>query len=967
MVCVGATTALSCASPTGGTWSSSATSVAAVDGSGNVVGIAAGTVTISYTLLPTVYTTVVTVNALPAPISGGSLSICVGSSITLLDATAGGTWVSSNPDLAPVDMFTGVVSGLSVGTSVVNYIMPTSCSRSVVVTVNPVPAAITGPGILCADETITLSNTTPGGAWSSSSPGVAYVSSGTGIVTGHAAGVSDISYTLSTGCAVSHHVTVNASPSDAFGSLTLCSGSFVSLSSTPAGGVWSASGAAISIHSVTGVATGVSAGTSTVTYTLGSGCRATNIVTVHAMPGPITGPSSVCEGASATFANTVPGGMWLSDATSVATVSSGVSSTATVTGVSGGVATLSYVTGPSCLSTRSVTVHALPDAGTITGPSVICAAATASMSASAPGGAWSSSNPSVATVGTGGTVSGIVPGIAVISYTLTEVCGTATTTTNITVSIAPAPIAGTTTLCIGDTSLLTNAVSGGTWTSAVPTTADVDYSSGMMTGLGAGTSVVTYSLGGGCSVNTLVTVNPTPSSIVSPGGLCIGSSATLVDSVIGGAWTSGSPSVGVVATVGSTTGVFTGLTVGTSVVTYALASCYATTVMTVYPMPTIAASAVAASCGGAYHLTASGGVSYVWSAASSLSCATCATTDITPDTTEVVTVTGTGVNGCENTASVTVDCNRIYGHITFSSTVPPLTDTKVWLIQYNPSDSSITATDSLVTCNDGGLPYYQFDSKPAGNYFVKAKLLSSVPGTSGYIPTYGNATPNWYDATNIAHGTAADNQDITLIYGTVPSGPGFISGYVYSGAGKGTSGDIPVAGMLIYLKDAITDRVVAYTYTNAGGGYAFGSLGLGSYVVFPEEFDYYTTPAPVITIAPGEFSATDVTFKKGTDSHTIYPFASTGVLSQAGAGSSISLFPNPAKNTVSIQWSTKVTGAASITIADMTGRVVKSVSVVPGGMGTSVVDISDIADGLYIVHIATDGANVTQKLTVADR
>eukprot|EP01030_Chromulinospumella_sphaerica_P034381 gene34381-biopygen12305 len=93
---------------------------------------------------------------------------------------------------------------------------------------------------------------------------------------------------------------------------------------------------------------------------------------------------------------------------------------------------------------------------------------------------------------------------------------------------------------------------------------------------------------------------------------------------------------------------------------------------------------------------------------------------------------------------------------------------------------------------DAGTEYYSFDSKPAGNYLVKAKLLSATPGTSDYIPTYGSSTPNWYLAASTAHATGAvDVQDINMIYGTVPSGPGFISGYVYAGGGKSVCYQLP--------------------------------------------------------------------------------------------------------------------------------------------------------------------------------
>jgi uncharacterized protein YjdB len=46
----------------------------------------------------------------------------------------------------------------------------------------------------------------------------------------------------------------------------------ITLSSTPAGGIWSTSDATININATTGDVLGVSGGTARVTYTVGTGC-----------------------------------------------------------------------------------------------------------------------------------------------------------------------------------------------------------------------------------------------------------------------------------------------------------------------------------------------------------------------------------------------------------------------------------------------------------------------------------------------------------------------------------------------------------------------------------------------------------------------------------------------------------------------------------------------------------------------
>jgi hypothetical protein len=308
-----------------------------------------------------------------------------------------------------------------------------------------------------------------------------------------------------------------------------------------------------------------------------------------------------------------------------------------------------------------------------------------------------------------------------------------------------------------------------------------------------------------------------------------------------------------------------------------------------------------------------------------------------------------------------VSGNRIDGHITFSSTAPTVQTCKVWLVKFNPIDSSITGVDSIVTCMDGSLPYYHFDAPTGANYLVKAKLLSSVAGTSDYIPTYGASSAVWYLGTNITHAAAVDVQNINMIYGTVPAGPGFISGYVYAGAGKGTSGDAAVPGMLIYLKDATTGNILTYTYTDAAGAYSFGSLAYGSYVVYPEEYQNYTTPSSVKTLSAATPSASGVTFKQYTTSRKILPYQPAGVAEIAKGG--ISIHPNPSTGVINIDWANQMVGQADVVITDVTGReVYRSVVDMATVSGETSVNLSNLNAGVYILTVRSENNSYTSKL-----
>jgi len=150
------------------------------------------------------------------------------------------------------------------------------------------------------------------------------------------------------------------------GSQGICVGATTVYSAATSGGVWSSSDTSVArVNSVTGLVTGIGAGTATITYTLfGNGVcpptSATRIMTVNARPlaGILSGNQSLCVGSQTGFSSSISGGRWYSSNPAVASIGqvSGL-----LNAISAGSVAVKYVVQDAfgCLSdtvSRSVTV-----------------------------------------------------------------------------------------------------------------------------------------------------------------------------------------------------------------------------------------------------------------------------------------------------------------------------------------------------------------------------------------------------------------------------------------------------------------------------------------------------------------------------------------------------------------------------------------------------------------------------------
>ena len=477
-ICVGWSFLVSESTP-GGSWNTT-TGNASITGL-TVLGVSAGPDVLSYTVTnacgSTSVTFPVTVNPLPdaGTISGSTSSVCATTSITLTDASAGGSWSNTTGHAAVTG---GTVTGSTAGSDIISYTVINSCGTayaSYPVTVNPLPNAgtITGStATVCQTATIVLADGAAGGSWSALNTNAAVVS---GSVTGSVAGSDVISYTVINSCGTANATyPITISPSPNAGTITgfgsVCVGGNTTLTDATGSGSWTNTTGNAAVTG--GTVTGVVAGADLISYSVTNSCGtavATFTMNVVSTPdaGTITGSSTtVCQGANLALSNTTPSGVW-SSANTNANVSS---ASGLVTGITAGADVITYTVSLSCgtaFTTYAITINPLPVPATISGAGVVCAGGSTVLSDGTTGGVWSAANIT-AGVSTFGVVTGITAGVDTILYSVTNGCGTVAATKTVTVNANVIPFVSFTaapgfTTCPG--TLVTysaSAVNGGT-------------------------------------------------------------------------------------------------------------------------------------------------------------------------------------------------------------------------------------------------------------------------------------------------------------------------------------------------------------------------------------------------------------------------------------------------------------------------------------------------------------------------
>ncbi len=554
---------------TGGTWSSSDTTIAKVTNNGIVTATGQGIATLTFTDAATGCTASLNPGLIVDPIPAVGVdddTICVSETTNLISPN--GTWTNHTTATLTLNSGPKTITGKAPGLGKLTFKAQSGgcASDTLYVVVRPKPVVTLTDAIICVGATTTVTPST-GGTWSAVDANIASVTN-TGLVTGKNAGFTTFKFTsAATQCSSDPTTPIEVKPIPPVqitGDNELCVGEFSSLSPTT-GGTWVSSDNTIASVTNAGIVTAIKAGVVTFIFTdTNSGCvsKKTLPITIKEIPTvAFSGPSSICIGSN-TNVSPATGGTWSSSNTSVAQITNA----GLVTGYAAGTATLTYIeTATSCPGPDLVVTVLPKPIVSILGPDELCIGSTINLSPNT-GGGWSSTVPSVASVTNAGLVTALANGTTEFIFTSDVGCSS-DATDPIIVNDGPTLIYPNMEMCIGDT--LTLSPITGNWESS-DSTKILPIGNGKIVALaatdnnGPGLFMTYTDTITGCS--TLDTdpmkVNPIPSTNLQDHEVCVGSPVTIAP-YGGGTWQSSNTTIATINNQGQITTLDTGKVVFT--------------------------------------------------------------------------------------------------------------------------------------------------------------------------------------------------------------------------------------------------------------------------------------------------------------------------------------------------------------------------------------------------------------------
>ncbi|MDQ3048325.1 MAG: T9SS type A sorting domain-containing protein, partial [Bacteroidota bacterium] len=770
-------------------------------------------------------------------------------------------------------------TGLTAGTYTVIITDANGCTGTVTATVNSPAALVASAGsqtnVSCfggsnGSATVSVTGGTPGFSYSwSPSGGTAAMASGL------SAGTYTVTVTDNNGCTATQAFTITQpaaalmATSASQTNVSCFGGSNGAASVSVTGGTpgfsysWSPSGG------TSATASGLNAGTYTVTVTDANGCTATQSFTITEPAAPLMAMTSsttiLCNGGTSDITVSAMDGTAPYTGTGIFTVNAGTY-TYTVTDANG------------CSANSTITVSepialmAMSSATTIS-----CFGGTSNVTVSAMDGTAPYSGTGTFTV-TAGTY----------TYTVTDANGCSTTTT-ITVtepsSSVTAMSSATTILCNGGTSDVTVTGTGGT----APYTG-----TGIFT-VNAGTFNYMVTDANGCSSTTSITITE-PTAVAASSNsttiMCNGETSDVTVSATGGTGTL------------TGTGVFT-VSAGTYTYTVTDANgCSATTTITISEPALIASTSTPTICAGDSIMVGtsiySTSGSYMNTLTAANGCDSIVTTNLTvsPAITNSQTITICSGN------SITVGSSVYNATGTYSDILTAMNGCDSTVTTNLTVSPAITSTQSFTICAGNAVTVGTSVYNATGTY---TDMLTTSAGCDSTVTT--NLTVNPLPAVSMS---AFNPNTVCFQTPGVPLNGGSPAGGVYSGPGV-------LPGMFNPSLAGVGPQTITYTITDANSC-------------------------------------------SNSDSEMITVLDCTGI-EEALSAENATVYPNPSTGNFNIHI-LNVTGKMVISISDAQGKeVYSSLEKLTGDFNKNI-NLDGFAKGMYAIKLSTENNVIIKKVII---
>jgi len=467
------------------------------------------------------------------------------------------------------------------------------------------------------------------------------------------------------------------------------------------------------------------------------------------------------------------------------------------------------------------------------------------------------------------------------------------------------PIIGATNVCIGNTTTLTNAFPGGTWTSSNTSVATVGASTGIVNASSPGTTTITYS-GSASSANAgnqatqTITVNALPT--LSAASVCLNNSINMTGSGTPGTTNPYVSSATGIATI-SSSGTVTPVSAGSSTITYTNNNgCQTTATLTVNALPTLASASVcqektitmtgSGTPGSNPYASANTGVASVSSAGL-----------VTPASAGTTYIIYTDNNGCQAVATLTVTSSVTVNAVV--SPLYPLIGQEIQTIYLNYPGSA--QADTITASISGGTPNYSYN-------WAKSNCNQSTLGT------YSNTTNTAVFSPVISDICSGNNDNVYTYTVTVTDGNGCTGS-----ASKRVNVVNPYVGTNVQVCHKVSVRGA--------------------------------TSSQLLQVTPSQVAAH---LAHGDGLGNCPPFMGKTVLSEIPE--EVLVYPNPTTGVFIVELS-RLTDQADIMITDVQGKLITHAVLLKDQAPTATFSLSSYAVGMYLIQVR-DGAMVYRSKIV---